>query len=313
MSDQPGPGQQGQPQQQRTRKPYGDKPADMSAELATVTAPAPKGIDTRTPVGLSTLNSLDDAYRYAYAVAQSSLLPKHLQFNAPNTLIVILYGQYLGIPPVISTQVISVVNGRPQLEGKMLITKIREAGHKFRPIEQTTEKCRVRITRKDEPDDPYEAEFTIDQAIKAGLCYRDEQGVIRARSDKDQPLPWENYTEDMLLWRATARCCNIACPEVKMGMMVEGEEVTDRGSRADRLGRVAAQRTDTPDATDPAPDADPADVAADVAQQLAAMEAHHTGAPQTDVTDAEVVTEGDPDDDRWAEVLEAEEREKGQK
>lgn len=318
MSDQPGPGQQGQPQQQRTRRPYGDRPADMSAELAQVTAPAPKGIDTSTPVGLTTLNSLDDAYRYAYAMAQSSLLPKSLAFNAPNTLIVILYGSYLGIPPVIATQVISVVNGRPQIEGKMLITKIREAGHKFRVVEQTLDKCRVRITRKDEPDDPYEAEFTIDQAIKAGLCKRDDDGVIRARSDRDQPLPWENYTEEMLLWRAVARCCNIACPEVKMGLMVQGEEVTapeDQGSRAERLGRVVAQRTDQQPPAAPAADMDPRDIAEDVVDRLAAMEAaHHGGTAPQDVEDAQVVTEpADGDDaDRWAEVIDAEDREQGE-
>lgn len=257
-----------------------------------------------TPVPLQgPIATLDDAYRYAYAMAQSGLLPKDLRNNAPNTLIVILYGQYLGIPPVIATQVISVVNGRPQIEGKMLVAKVREAGHKYRVVEHTPTVCRVRITRCDEPDDPYEAVFTLDEAVQAGLCRLDKDGTPRARSENGRVLPWETYTKDMLQWRATGRCVNTACPEVKMGLAVEGEETTELGARAGRLGRVTAgrgdqQHTDTVDGG-----------LADVAAQLARMEAGHIPATDPESEDAALPVDTGHErgeTDRWDEVVEAE-------
>jgi hypothetical protein len=293
-----------------------EKPADAAAALARVTAPNPTRSTSAVPLQ-GPLATLDDAYRYAYAMAQSGLLPRALQNNAANTLIVILYGQYLGIPPVIATQVISVVNGRPQIEGKMLVAKVREAGHKYRIVEHTGQKCRVRITRGDEPDDPYEAEFTLDEAVTAGLCSVTAEGKARARSKQGDPLPWELYTKDMLQWRATSRCVNVACPEIKMGLAVEGEETTEISgeSRIDKLAKVVAQRGDHPDdenVSKQASEQPPVDEAT-VAQQLAEMEATHiyTDAP---ATEDQPVAQPPLDDDEalWAEVVEAEQQQAAQ-
>ena len=49
--------------------------------------------------------------------------------------------------------------------------------------------------------------YTIEDAIQAGLIGRDEDGELRARSQRGKPKPWELHTKDMLYWRATSRVC----------------------------------------------------------------------------------------------------------
>jgi hypothetical protein len=182
---------------------------------------------------------LDSAYRYACALAQADILPQDLRGKPSNVLMVLLYGQYLNIPPVIATQVISVVKGRPQIAGKMLLAKVREAGHKPR-IVHGENKCTVTITRGDDGTDHTE-EFTLADAVAAKLCSI-KDGKPYARSKNGEPLPWENHTKQLLMWRAVGHCVDIICPEVKMGFGVQGEDVADDARPS--LSQVAAERAD---------------------------------------------------------------------
>lgn len=257
---------------------------------------------TRVPVPITgQLQDLDSAWRYAEALAQSGLLPRELQNNTPNVLVVLLYGQYLGIPPVIATQVISVVNGRPQIAGKMLLAKVREAGHVPEIMESTDESCTVRITRGDDGKS-YESTFTLKHAVKAGLCSIHADGSVRARSQSGKPLPWENYTSRMLMWRAVGHCVDVICPEVKLGFTVEGEETTASEDRPS-LGKVAAaRRVNTGDVpvTSPPSDVVDGEVVTDpeTAKTIADLETRHTK--------GHYATTVDPDEEMWADVVAAE-------
>ncbi|MGH3990908.1 MAG: hypothetical protein ACRDSN_00415, partial [Pseudonocardiaceae bacterium] len=155
----------------------------------------------KAPVPLTgPIADLDSAWRYAAALAQADILPAELRGKPSNVLTILLYGQYLGIPPVIATQVISVVKGRPQIAGKMLLAKVREAGHT--PVVQPGDGwCTVTITRGDTGEVHAET-FTVADAARAGLCTVTGDGTVRARSQSGEPLPWELYTARMLMWRA---------------------------------------------------------------------------------------------------------------
>ncbi len=219
---------------------------------------------------------LDSAYRYAVALAQADILPQDLRGKPSNVLLIILYGQYLNIPPVISTQVISVVKGRPQIAGKMLLAKVREAGHKPK-IVHGDGKCTVTITRGDDGSDHTE-EYTLNDAVTAKLCTV-KDGKTSARSKSGEPLPWENHPKRMLMWRAVGHCVDVICPEVKMGFAVEGEESTDDDTRPS-LAQVAAQRADHH------PEAPAIEVAARtdeaIAAEIAEISAQHTSEPVVD-------------------------------
>lgn len=234
---------------------------------------------SKPPVPLSgPISDLDSAYRYASALAQADILPQDLRGKPSNVLTVLLYGQYLGIPPVIATQVISVVKGRPQLAGKFLMAKVREAGHAVQ-VDHGDNQCTVTITRKD-TGQPHSETFTVDNAVKAGLCTLTAEGKVRARSQKGEALPWENYTPRMLMWRALGFCVDVICPEVKMGFGVEGEEYT-ADHDGSTLAQAVAQRADRERPTEAAPAegsaAQPSAADDDViAAEVADIEAEHT-------------------------------------
>jgi len=230
----------------------------------------------KPPVPLSgQIADLDSAYRYACALAQADILPQDLRGKPSNVLLIMLYGQYLNIPPVISTQVISVVKGRPQIAGKMLLAKVREAGHKPK-IVHGDGKCTVTIVRGDDGTEHTE-EFTLDDAVTAKLCTI-KDGRPYARSKNGEPLPWENYPTRMLMWRAVSQCVDIICPEVKMGFGVEGEYGAD--DPRPNLAQVAAERADRKDSRPELEAAKPEVDDEATAAEIADIQAQHT-APTT--------------------------------
>lgn len=169
------------------------------------------------------LSGLDEAWRLASAIARADLLPRDLHGKPTDVMAVMLYGRDLALTPMQAIQGIYVVRGKPQLAAQTWTALVRRAGHKIRLIESTNERATVQIVLKDDPDYPVTETFTIDDAIKAGLCTRNSDGEIRARSSKGEVLPWESYTRTMLRNRAMSNAGKIACPEVAMGMALEGD------------------------------------------------------------------------------------------
>lgn len=280
------------------------KPTDAALELAQQQAVA-------IPVPLhGKIDDLDSAYRYAYALARADIIPEKLRNKPSNVLVIILYGQLLGLDPVVAMNTIGVSNnGRPVIEGKVLLAKVREAGHRPK-IEHGDNECSVTIVRGDTGEDHTE-KFTLEMAAAAGLVQM-KNGKPEARSQSGKKLPWENYTGRMLMWRALGWCVDVICPEVKMGFAIEGDDDTVERDDRPPLGKVAGRRAAKPDDAPPLNPPDTADngevvdatiVDDDVAQQVADIEARHTQNTQT------VATSGaptDPDEQMWAEVVEAE-------
>lgn len=217
----------------------------------------------KVPVSLvGQLNDLDQAHRYAQALALSSLLPEKLVGKPANVLAVMLYGQQIGLTPMQAIQSIYVVNGRPSMSGQLWLSKVREAGHAAyipctvcwqapaAPVHKGTEqdhryepdhdeqRCSFTIVRKDSGEEHTET-FTWEQAVKAKLTGKDV---------------WKSWPKRMLMWRAVSNCATVICPEVALGFGAEDPEV-DGGRERPTLGQVAAERTDraveqaSPDAT----------------------------------------------------------------
>lgn len=238
-------------------------PQQMSAELARQD-PNAGMTGAPTPVPLEgPIQDLAAAYRYAFALSQASIIPVKLRDRPHDVLVIILYGQLLGIPPVVALNTIGVSsNGKPIIEGKVLLAKVREAGH--RPvIEHGDNQCTVTITRGD-TGEVHSETFTLAMAEKANLVTITAEGEVRARSERGKPLPWEVYTARLLMWRALGWCVDVICPEVKMGAMVEGEESTAHDDGRPTLAVAARLRTGKDDA-EPAAQLSAEEIAAQVA------------------------------------------------
>ncbi len=147
---------------------------------------------------------LDQLMRAADIFSRSDLLPKALRGNAPNTLLVMLTGQELGLSLTQAFRTIYMPSGgQPQLRGVLVLAKLRQAGHTYR-FEETDDSCTFTVIRGDTQEE-YTGTFTTEDAITAKLAKRAADGNVVALSDNNKELPWMLYRHDMLQWRAVAR------------------------------------------------------------------------------------------------------------
>jgi len=236
--------------------------ATPNAEVATV-QPRP---ERKLPVGLEGRQTdLDTAYRLSQNLAASNLIPQDLKGKASDVLVILLYGQELGLAPMQAIQSIDVMKGRPSLRANLWVALTRKAGHKVRVVEETPTSCTVQVTRHDDPE-PHIVTYTLEDAKIAGL------------------LSNSNYTKNpkaMLYARAASTCCRRACSEVAMGFSDEYEVHASEPAPRPSLAQVAAERTDQPTPSAPAV-AEVDDE--EMRQQVAALAAEHG-----DALDAEVV------------------------
>lgn len=162
--------------------------------------------DKRVRVGGPVAN-IEDAMRIADLLSGSTYVSSYDRGKPANIFMKILWGAELGIGPVQALSVISVVNGKPVLEGQLLLAKARQAGHRVVFPREDAEGVVCQITRCDDGT-VHEGVFTMADARIANLTGKDN---------------WKNYSKDMLQWRAVARAVKKGCPEVALGFHVEGE------------------------------------------------------------------------------------------
>lgn len=180
-------------------------------------------IERKLPVTVGVpLNGLDEAYRLSQALALASVVPDSLKGKPSDVLAIMLYGQELGLAPMQSVQSIYVVRGKPQLSADLWTALARRAGHKVRWGECDDKSATVTIVRDDDQDFPLTITFTLDDAVKAGLC-EIKDGKVWARSQSGKPTPWETYTARMLRNRAISFAGKSQCPEVALGFAIEGD------------------------------------------------------------------------------------------
>lgn len=183
----------------------------MTIETINGNLPVPAA---KTPVPLAKpLADLDQAWRLAGTLARANLLPKGLRANNPeqtqaNVAMILMYGAELGISGMQALQEIYVVNGRPQISGRLWLAKVRDAGHRVEKLEHTAERCVIKIVRGDTGEE-WTEEFTIQDAQRALLAKKDT---------------YQQHPKRMLLWRAVANCASAICPEVAMGFGAEDPE-----------------------------------------------------------------------------------------
>ncbi|MFD4305031.1 recombinase RecT [Streptomyces albidoflavus] len=258
--------------------------------LPTAHTPAP----AQSRAGALSLSHMTphDAWRFCESLAGTPLLPDAYRKQPASVLWAMEYGRALGLDVVTTITTIHVIKGKPCQSADLMLGRTRSAGHRVR-IKSERTRCEVRIMRHDDPDDETVVEWTLDDAVTAGLCtLRNDRPY--SRDQKNQPQPWEKYPRAMLRARAIAEAVRIACPEVLHGAIYTPEEL---GAVVDQEGNpVVVERADappmqqtatvvqsTPNGPPPAPTRDYLAEAAETADadQLAAIlaDAEAAGAP----------------------------------
>ncbi|MFD8611040.1 recombinase RecT [Streptomyces sp. NPDC059631] len=203
----------------------------------TAPAPAPYG-------GALSLSQMSpyEAWRFCESLAATPLLPDAYRKQPASVLWAMEYGRALGLDVVTTITTIHVIKGKPTQSADLMLGRARSAGHRVRVKSERT-RCVVAIQRADDPDDESVVEWTLDDAVTAGLCeLRDNR--TWARDQNGKPTSWEKYPRAMLRARAIAEAVRIACPEVLHGAIYTPEEL---GAVVDQEGQpVTVERADAP-------------------------------------------------------------------
>lgn len=161
--------------------------------------------------------SFAEQMHMATVLADSSLLPAHLRGKPANVLLILQGARALDVSAFWALQSMHVVEGKLGLSAELMRALVNKAGHQFTVIERTDKRAKVRIQRKDK-EEPYEAEFTVEDARAAELLGKGN---------------WKKYLKSMLVARATSIAVRDECPEVMFGMVYTPEEL---GADTDREG-----------------------------------------------------------------------------
>jgi hypothetical protein len=189
--------------------------------------PAPRG------AGALSLSAMTprDAWIFCESLADTPLLPDSYRNRPASVLWAMEYGRALGLDVVTTITTIHVIKGKPTQSADLMLSRARAAGHKVRITPGNTA-CIVSIWRNDDPDFENRVEWTLDDAVAAGLCeIRNNRPY--SRSQKGEPQAWEKYPRAMLRARAISECVRSACPEVLHGAIYTPEEL---GARVDGEG-----------------------------------------------------------------------------
>ena len=138
------------------------------------------------------LASLEDAFRFANAVAASGFAPRGME-KPEAILVAIQLGAELGLTPMSALQNIAVINGRPAIYGDAALALVRSSGllEVFREEEigeAGKDTQGVKVTAKRKGFDEASETFTVADAKLAKLW---------AKSG-----PWTDYPKRMLKFRA---------------------------------------------------------------------------------------------------------------
>jgi hypothetical protein len=161
--------------------------------------------------------SLEEAFKFADMLADSSIVPKDFIGKPGNILVAMQWGMELGLKPLQAMQNIAVINGRPSLWGDAVLALVL-ASPLCEYIEEWEENgtafCKVK--RKGKPEDIQR--FGDEEAKKAGLLGK--QG------------PWSQYPQRMKKMRARSFAVRDNFADVLKGIQI-AEEVGDYPTERD--------------------------------------------------------------------------------
>lgn len=207
---------------------------------------------------------------FAKTLAVSGMLPDGLRGNPANVFMAIMQGLDLGLRPMQALNLIDVIKGKPGLKPEGMRALIQSAGHEWRDVEVTAEKCVIRARRKG-TEYWNEVTYTIEQAKTAGDYAKN--AIYKARP------------EDMLYARCSVRMAKRHFSDVINGLpsVDDLQELAPEPERP-TLAQAAAEREKPAEA----PAASPERTRADVLAAAAEFEGVDVRS-DSDVADAEVI------------------------
>ena len=195
-------------------------PIDKKAEPTTaLAAPAVSG-----PPSPNEWNAIAQV---ANAIHDTDFVPRSLRGKPGAVLACILTGRELGIGPMQALQQIGMIDGKPNLSAELQRALVQRAGHEI-AVDPSSNDRMARVTgRRRDTGQRDEVAWTVEDAERAGLCKVGPDGKVTARSENGAPMPWEKYTRQLLVARATSELTGRLFADVLAGVSYTPDELTD--------------------------------------------------------------------------------------
>lgn len=158
------------------------------------------------------IESFRESYKLASVLAKSSLVPQQYQGKTEDCALAIDMAERMGVSPLMVMQSLYVVKGKPSWSGQACMSFIKAKYGDAQPVYTgqrgtDTRGCFVRVIKPD--GEVIEGtEVTIGMAKAEGWTSNSK---------------WRNMPEQMLAYRAASFFAKVYCPEILMGVAVEGE------------------------------------------------------------------------------------------
>lgn len=181
----------------------------------------------------------------AEVLARSQIIPPAYRNQPENIVAAAITGRQFGWDVMAAMRNTHPIEGVITIRPETQVGLVRAAGHSISGS-SSSEKAVATGTRGD-TGDTMTVEWTIDDAVRAGLCsLRD--GKPYARSHKGKPLPWETFTSDMLWARAVSQLCRRLFSDVTLGLSYTPDEIarTDAPDFSGDVAGVGEEATVTP-------------------------------------------------------------------
>ena len=166
---------------------------------------------------------------FAGYVVDSRLFPNIKDHAA--AIVVIAWGQNLGVPAMIALSQAYVVHGRVGWGAQFItgLVKNNPSCVKFYVSETDEKHAAVVYQRRGEPEGKYV--FTFDKADKRGLTKDTRNG---------EPSMWKKYPEIMCRWSALRECARMVWPDVVTSVYTP-DELTDGDIPEHMIARMVAE------------------------------------------------------------------------
>jgi len=155
-----------------------------------------------------------ETYKLATVLCKSTLIPQTYQGKPADCAIAIDMASRMGISPIMVMQNLYVVKGKPSWSGQACMAFLRNRYADAMPVyvgEPNTDSwgCFIRVTTKD--GEKIEGSTVTIQLAKC-------EGWYGKSGSK-----WQTMPQQMLAYRAAAFFARVYCPELLMGVAVQGE------------------------------------------------------------------------------------------
>jgi len=168
----------------------------------------------RDLTAFSSIQSFEAAQRMAQALAASALVPKEYQGNVANCIVALEISQRIGASPLMVSQNLHVIHGRPSWSSTFIIAALNSCG-RFSPL---------RFKVDGQGDQLGCVASAIDKSGEILEGPRVSIAMAKAEGWYDRNgSKWKTLPELMLRYRAAAFFGRLYAPDILMGMKTEDE------------------------------------------------------------------------------------------